>query len=71
MNELQDMTFEQAMKELEEIIAKLELANSPLSEMVALYERGAKLGEHCLRILETYQGKLETIQLEMTPEGEG
>ena len=70
MTGFQEMTFEQCMEELDAIVGKLELASNPLAEMVALYERGAKLGEHCLGMLEGYQGKFEMIRQNITPEGE-
>ena len=41
------LTFEQGMKELEDILAKLENDQTPLEEMVDLYERANKITEIC------------------------
>lgn len=57
----QDAPFETLMEELEAIVQKLESGNSPLEEMVGLYERGAGLGKRCMEILEAYEGRLETL----------
>ncbi|MDL2258544.1 exodeoxyribonuclease VII small subunit [Eubacteriales bacterium OttesenSCG-928-K08] len=62
MSKKEKPTFEQNMEELESIIKKLEEGNSPLEDMVALYERGAKLGEECTHMLDDYQGRIETLQ---------
>ncbi|HWR23027.1 MAG TPA: exodeoxyribonuclease VII small subunit [Feifaniaceae bacterium] len=57
----QDAPFEALMEELESIVQKLEGGNSPLEEMVALYERGAALGKRCMELLDSYEGRLTTI----------
>ncbi len=41
------MTFEEAMKELETIIDKLDGGDVPLEESITIYERGAALQRHC------------------------
>lgn len=41
------MSFEQAMKELETIIDKLDGGDVPLEESITIYERGAALQRHC------------------------
>lgn len=61
-------TFEASMEELEGIVQKLETGNIPLNEMVALYERGAALGKHCMAMLDEYQGRLETLERGVNPE---
>ena len=57
----QDAPFEALMEELETIVQKLESGNSPLEEMVSLYERGAELGKRCMELLEAYEGRLVTL----------
>lgn len=57
----QDAPFEALMEELESIVQKLESGNSPLEEMVSLYERGAALGKRCMELLEAYEGRLVTL----------
>ena len=41
------LTFEQGMKELENILSKLESDQTPLEEMVDLYEKANKITEIC------------------------
>ena len=42
-----EMSFEEAMAELEAIVGKLESAAAPLEESLGLYERGEALRRHC------------------------
>ncbi len=42
-----EMSFEEAMAELEAIVAKLENAAAPLDESLDLYERGEALRKRC------------------------
>ncbi len=57
----QDAPFEALMEELEMIVQKLESGKIPLEEMVSLYERGAALGKRCMQLLESYEGRLTTL----------
>ena len=58
---IDELTFEQAFKELEETVAKLEDGDLPLEASLALYERGQQLSAHCSRLLE--QAELKVTQL--------
>ena len=40
---ISEMTFEQAMSELERIVTQLERGDVPLEDSITLYERGAEL----------------------------
>ena len=42
-----DMTYEQAIKRLEEIVACLEKKDTPLEESMKLFEEGTKLAAFC------------------------
>ena len=55
------MSFEQAMTELEAIVAKLESGEAPLEESIALYERGAALRAHCDARLREAEMRVEKI----------
>ncbi len=55
-------SFEEAMKELESIVKKIENEETPLEEILELYERGSELSAYCQDILTKTQEKLETIQ---------
>ena len=55
------LSFEQALAELEKIVAQLESGQAPLEESIALYERGARLKAHCEARLEAARLKVEKI----------
>ena len=46
-NDIETMTFEQAYRELEETVQKLEAGNLPLAEAISLYQKGMTLAKHC------------------------
>lgn len=48
---LGDLTFDQALEELQATVSRLEVGGQPLEEAIALYERGVALHEHCARLL--------------------
>lgn len=56
-----DVTFEDARRELEQIVAKLESGQASLEEAVALWERGALLYRTCVDKLDAAQGKIEEL----------
>ncbi len=72
-----DLTFDDALAELQRTIAELESGGQPLERTLALHERGAVLLEHCetllrgaelrMRQLVAKPGGLETV--EVTSEG--
>lgn len=55
---MEEMTFEAAMKRLEEIVALLESGRQPLDEAMALFEEGVKLTGYCGKKLELAQQKI-------------
>ncbi|MGE3302368.1 MAG: exodeoxyribonuclease VII small subunit [Hyphomonadaceae bacterium] len=57
------MTFEQALGELERIVAQLERGDVPLEDSIRMYERGAALKAHCEAKLKDAQLKVEQIVL--------
>jgi len=66
MNEVENLTFEQAFAELEETVGKLEAGGLTLEESLALFERGQALAAHCGQQLD--QAELKIRQL--TSEGD-
>jgi exodeoxyribonuclease VII small subunit len=56
-----DMTFEQALIALEEIVQQLERGDVPLDQSITLYERGEKLRGACQQRLDTAQARIEKI----------
>ncbi len=55
------MTFEQALAELEKIVAELESGQAPLERSIEIYERGAALKAHCETRLEAARLRVEKI----------
>jgi len=66
MNE-ESLSFENAFKELEEIVRKLEAGGLTLEESLALFERGTELAALCNEQLD--QAELRVRQLLPAPEG--
>ncbi|MBQ7524047.1 MAG: exodeoxyribonuclease VII small subunit [Alphaproteobacteria bacterium] len=58
---LEELTFEQAVAELEEIIKKLEEGKIPLDEAVGAFERGTMLKKICEDKLKNAQLKIEML----------
>jgi exodeoxyribonuclease VII small subunit len=54
-------TFEQAQRELEQIVERLEHGQAPLDDAIALWERGEELYKLCLARLDGAQGKIEEL----------
>lgn len=52
------LTFEQAMKELEQIVHKLEEGNVPLEEAITYYQKGMQLSNYCNEKLKNVEGQL-------------
>jgi exodeoxyribonuclease VII small subunit len=46
-----DLTFDDALAELQRTVAELETGGLPLEQSIALYERGVALHERCARLL--------------------
>ena len=55
------MTFEEAEKELQQIVERLESGNVPLDDALALWERGEQLYKLCREQLDVAQGKVEEL----------
>ncbi len=61
---VQEMSFEQAMKELESVVDRLERGEVALEESIALYERGAALKKRCEDELKRAEEKVAAITLD-------
>ncbi len=55
------MSFETALRELEQIVARLEQGEVDLEDSIALYERGQALKLHCEKKLKAAESRLERI----------
>ena len=58
---VETLSFETALKELEDIVARLEQGEVDLEDSIALYERGQALKAHCEKKLKAAEGRLEKI----------
>lgn len=59
--DIEKMSFESALSELEQIVSKLERGDVELEESIAIYERGAQLKSHCEAKLKAAELKVEQI----------
>ena len=57
------MSFEVALRELEQIVGKLESGQAPLAESIAIYERGEALKARCEALLKEAEMRIEKITL--------
>jgi len=58
-----DLSFEEALKELETVVGQLERGDVALEASITLYERGAELKAHCEARLAAAQARIEQIAL--------
>jgi exodeoxyribonuclease VII small subunit len=56
------LSFEVALKQLEEIVTKLERGDVPLEESIAIYERGEALKKRCEALLAQAEERVEKIR---------
>ena len=61
-NDLEKLTFEDAMKELEKLVDSLDKGDVSLDEAIAAYDRGSQLKDYCQKKLHEAKMKVETIQ---------
>jgi exodeoxyribonuclease VII small subunit len=61
--DVEQMTFEEALAELEGVVTRLERGDVALDESIALYERGAKLRARCQQKLAEAEEKVSRITL--------
>lgn len=68
---IEDLSFEDALKKLEEIVTRLESAEVSLEQSIDLYEQGARLRAHCEARLNAAQERVEAIRLAQSGEPAG
>jgi exodeoxyribonuclease VII small subunit len=66
-----DLSFEAALKRLEEIVRRLEGGEASLEESIELYSEGDRLKQQCEARLQAAQAKIEKIQLGRDGQPEG
>ena len=62
-DDIAKLSFEQALAELEQIVAKLEGGQAPLAQSIEIYERGEALKKHCETLLKQAEMRIEKITL--------
>ena len=62
--DVQTLSFEKAIDELETIVKRLEEGKVPLEESVAIYERGEALKRRCEELLRQAEARVEKITLD-------
>ena len=60
--ELEKLTFEEAMQELEKLVDSLDKGDVSLDEAIAAYDRGSQLKVYCEKKLQEAKMKVDTIQ---------
>ncbi len=65
------LTFEQAVEELEKIVAALERGDVPLDRSIEIYERGEALKKHCETLLSAAENRIEKIRLDRAGKPQG
>ncbi len=64
----EEISYEAALSELEQIVATLESGQTPLGQSLQLVQRGRELSELCAKMLS--EAELTLARLTATPEGE-
>jgi exodeoxyribonuclease VII small subunit len=62
--DVQALSFEQAMQELEQIVDRLERGDVELEESITIYERGEALKARCDALLKQAEAKVEKITVD-------
>lgn len=62
--DIKKLSFEEALKGLEEIVSRLESGDISLEDSIGTYTRGTFLKRHCEEKLKTAQAKIEQITLD-------
>lgn len=72
LKKVEELSYEEAMGELESIVSALEEGNQKLEESMALFERGQLLMKRCAELLESAELKVRQLAGdELTPFVEG
>ncbi|MFS4439371.1 exodeoxyribonuclease VII small subunit [Paracoccaceae bacterium GXU_MW_L88] len=69
--EIAKLSFEDAMKALEEVVGQLEKGEVPLEQSIELYQRGAALRAHCETKLREAEEKIAKISLDSNGQPKG
>lgn len=62
------LSFEEAYKQLTDLVQKMENGQMSLADSVAAYEQGIKLKAYCEQLLKEAELKIETLKVSSTGE---
>lgn len=68
---VEEMSFEEAMAALEQVVTRLDRGDVPLEESIALYERGTALKARCEAKLKEAEEKVAKLSLDATGQPTG
>ena len=57
-----ELTIEESLEQLEEILSKLENQDSPLEESFGFYEEGMKLVKHCQAQIDRVEKQIQILE---------
>lgn len=66
-NDIENLSYEQAFAELEQILTRMEQETLDLEQSLALFERGQKLTQYCTDMLEKAQLRMQQVQIKSDP----
>lgn len=58
---MKEQTYEESMKELEQVVKDLESGDLSLDESIKKFEKGMKLSKHCSSLLEDAEKKISVL----------
>ena len=67
-NDIKEMSFEEALSELDSIVGDLEQGSSKLDDAITAYERGTLLKQHCEAKLQEAKERVEKITIDVSGE---
>ena len=67
-NDIDQLTFEQAITQLTDIVGKIEQGQIPLADSLDRYEEGMALINHCRDLLQRAEKRIEKISEQEKPE---
>ena len=57
----EQVTFELALKQLEDAVARLEQGSLPLDEALSCFEAGVQSANHCRKMLQQVEAQVEVL----------
>lgn len=69
VDDIEQMSYEQAREELITVVTKLETGGAPLEESLALWQRGEALADRCERWLDGASARLAEVRQQLDNKG--